>query len=61
MNNIEKEFVETMNDANRPSTYKEEVAQYTKKDGVHALLFFAIIMLVTVSLDIFPILPTGFG
>ena len=60
MNNVEKELVETMNDVNRPSTYKEEVAQYTKKDAIHALLFFAIIMLVTVLVDVFPFLPTGF-
>jgi len=49
-----------MSDLYRPPTYQEEVAQYTKKDAIHALLFFAIIMLVTVLVDVFPFLPTGF-
>ena len=44
-----------MNDVNQPPTYKEEVAQYTKKDAIYALLFFVAIML----LSIVPILPTG--
>ena len=33
--------MDVMNNINRPATYKEEVAQYTKKDAIHALLFFA--------------------
>ena len=32
-----------MNEENRPSTYMEEVIQYTKKDAIHALLFMAYI------------------
>jgi len=28
-----------MNDKKHLLSYKEEVAQYTKKDGVHALLY----------------------
>jgi len=42
---IQKELVETMDNVNRPLTYKEEVAQYTKKDAIHAIVFFAAIIL----------------
>jgi len=44
-----------MNDVNRLPTYKEEVSQYTKKDAIHALLFFAFIMLISSV----PFGPTG--
>jgi len=47
-----------MNDMNQPPTYMEEVAQYTKKDGIHALLFFAFLLIVNVIP--IPFLPTGF-
>ena len=43
-----------MNDANvnQPPTYKEEAAQYTKKDAIYALLFFAAIMVLNVVVPI---------
>ena len=44
-----------MNDVNHLPTYQEEVAQYTKKDAIYALLFFAVIMF----FSIVPILPRG--
>jgi membrane protease YdiL (CAAX protease family) len=38
-----------MNDVNRPATYQEEVARYTKKDGLRALLFMGYIGLVVTA------------
>ena len=37
-----------MNRINQPSPYQEEVAQYAKKDAIHALLFAAYIALMTI-------------
>jgi len=47
---IQKGLVETMDNVNRPLTYKEEVAQYTKKDALHAILFFAAIILYDIAI-----------
>ena len=35
-----------MNNTVQPTTYKEEVAQYTKKDAIHALMFYAFSLLI---------------
>ena len=44
-----------MNEVIQTTTYQAEVTQYTKKDAIYALLFFAVLML----LSIVPILPRG--
>jgi membrane protease YdiL (CAAX protease family) len=41
-----------MNDSIRPATYREEVAQYTKRDGIHALLYIGYILLVLIAITI---------
>ena len=52
-----------MNDVNQSpiAAYKEEVSQYTKKDSIHALLFFAFIMLVATFSRFISFFPTGTG
>ena len=47
-----------MNDVNQPPTYKEEVAQYTKKDAIHALLYFVFfVLLISISVVLFNTVP----
>jgi len=50
-----------MDDINRPPTYKEEVTQYTKKDAIHALLFFTAIVFSNLLVRVIPVLPMGYN